>query len=677
MRIMRNMAIKQKLVSIIMLTCVASLLLAGGIFVFSEWASLRRSMVQKMTTHAAMTGGNCKAALAFEDANDAEQTLSSFKEESSIISAHIHDKNGKVFASYRRDSGDGSEKDSDWGSPVPELGKDEYHFGDGYLTVHKGIVLDDEAIGTVCLRSDLRPMYAMLRAKVITITGVVLLALLAAYIISSRLQRIISGPILGLAEVAKLVSDQNDYSARAVKESNDEVGLLIDSFNEMLAQIHHRDLALVEANEGLETRVKERTAELVRANRELKNSVERANLLAREALEANEAKSQFLANMSHEIRTPMNGILGFTDVLVGEDMDEEHKKYITIIRDCGRELLVLLNDILDFSKIEANKLEMEITSCSLAELLNSVESLMRPKAVEKGLELRVVESPGLPGQIRTDLVRLRQCLMNLVGNAIKFTEKGHVHIIASIHEENEQAYMHFDIEDTGIGIPKDKLGMIFEEFTQADGSHTRKYGGSGLGLTITKRLAEILGGRLTVTSIEGQGSTFSLVFPVGVGAASEGFLDRHNLADELRSDRNESAEAIFSGQVLVAEDSITNQKLIELLLKRMGFEVTIVEDGSQAVEAARSRDFDMIFMDMQMPNMNGYEATKALRSEGLATPIVALTANVMKGDDKKCFAVGCDEFIGKPLDRKRVLDVIGKYLPNAAHAAGEKSDTTA
>jgi len=667
MPIMRNMAIKQKLVAIIMLTCVAALLLAGGIFVFSEWGALRRHMVQDVSVHAAMAGENCKAALTFEDANDAKETLSALKEESSIVFGCVFLESGEVLASYHRDEADSSLQPS-------EPQEDGHEFADDLLTVFRSIVLDEETIGTICLRSDLRPMYAMLKRKSITIVGVVLLGSLAAYIVSSRLQRIISAPILNLAEVVKLVSQEKDYSVHAAKESNDEVGLLIDSFNEMLEEIRQRDVALVEANESLEARVKERTVELTAANRELQNSVERANLMAREAQAASESKSQFLANMSHEIRTPMNGIIGFADVLADENMAEEHKEYVTVIRNCGRELLVLINDILDFSKIEANKLSTEITSCSLAKLLNSVESLMRPKAVEKGLELRVIESPGLPAEISTDPVRLRQCLVNLAGNAIKFTEQGHVHVNVSMHEENRQSYIHFDVEDTGIGIPKDKQGEVFEVFTQADGSHTRKYGGSGLGLSITKRLAQILGGRLTLTSIEGEGSTFSLVVPAGVDAGNAGFLDRHNLADELRADQDKSSEVVFSGRVLVAEDSSTNQRLIELLLKRMGLEVAIVEDGNEAVQKAQSMDFDLIFMDMQMPNLNGYEATKILRSKGIAAPIVALTANAMKGDDKKCLAVGCDDYISKPLDQARLIEVIGKYLVSTTEPVHQESD---
>ncbi len=672
MPVMSNMSIKRKLISIIMLTCTGALLLAGGVFVVSEWVSVRRLMVQNLSTHAAMTGDNCKAALAFQDANDAKETLSNLREESSVVFGCIRGKDGKVFAHYSRDSAEDSAGDFDCGSPILKLGEDGYLFDEAYLTLFKGIILDGETIGTICLRSDLQPMYAMLKDKTATIIGVVLLVSLAAYLVSSRLQAIISRPILSLAGVAKVVSEDKDYSTRASKQSNDEVGLLIDSFNEMLEQIERRDAALVGVNEELEVRVRQRTADLTAMNRELQDSVERANLLAKEATQASEAKSQFLANMSHEIRTPMNGIIGFTDILADENLGDQQREYVNIIRNCGRELLVLINDILDFSRIEANKLEAEIASCSLAELLNAVESFMRPKAEEKGLEFKVLESAGLPSQIRTDPLRLRQCLVNLVGNAIKFTQAGHVYINILVQEEAGEPYICFNVEDTGIGIPQDKQKTIFEAFTQADGSYTRKYGGSGLGLTITKRLAEILGGRLTVISKEGEGSTFSLTLPIGVDTRDNSFLDRHNLVQELRAE-DESATSKFSGRVLVAEDTLTNQVLVELLLKRLGLDVTIAADGIEAVDKALSGDFDLILMDIQMPKMNGYEATRALREKGLATPIVALTAHAMKGDDKKCIESGCDDYLSKPIDRQKLLDVISKYLPSQAQIVREAS----
>jgi len=665
---MRNMAIKHKLISIIMLTCITTLLLAGATLMAWEWTSIRRSIVRDLLTHAEMTADNCKAALAFDDAEDAKETLKTLRADPSVVFGCIYDKNGKVFASYDRDPTESLIDSLYRGTTGFKYDKKEYYFGDGYLMVFKDVVLDNEIIGTMCIRSDLSPLYAELRRNIKIIAAVLVLCSLTAYMVSSRLQKIISDPILALAGVANSVSEKGDYSHRAPKQTNDEIGLLIDAFNEMLGQIQQRDSELVIAKEQLETRVQERTAELTIANRELQNSMERAQMLAKEATQASEAKSQFLANMSHEIRTPMNGIIGFAEILADEQLTEEQEGYVNIIRDSGRELLVLINDILDVSKIEANKLETEIKSCSLGKLLNSVESLMKPKAADKGLEFKVVESPGLPAQICTDPARLRQCLINLVGNAIKFTNQGHVYVNVSIEEENGETYIHFDVEDTGIGIPEDKQETIFELFTQADGSHTRKFGGSGLGLTITKQLAEIMGGRLTVRSRQGQGSIFSLTVPAGAAQSKQEFLDRHNLAEELRADQHNQTRPEFSGQVLVAEDVLTNQALIKSLLKRMGIEVTIVEDGNQAVQEVLSGTFDLILMDMQMPNMNGYEAARALRKAGIATPIVALTAHAMKDDDNKCLEAGCDDYLSKPIDRQRLLDILAKYLPARTEA---------
>ena len=397
-------------------------------------------------------------------------------------------------------------------------------------------------------------------------------------------------------------------------------------------------------------------------NKQLEHSVERTNLLARKATAASRAKSDFLANMSHEIRTPMNAILGFSEVLADECLTSDQKDHVDIIKESARSLLGTINDILDISKIEAGKLDVEVGECRLDRLLNSVESLMRPQAEEKGLEFQVSMNDALPAQMRTDSVRLRQCLINLVNNAIKFTEHGHVCINANFQDDNGKAFIRFDVEDTGVGIAREEQHTVFESFVQAAGGGAGGFGGTGLGLTITRHLAELLGGSLSLTSREGEGSVFSLVLPAGVDVSPHCSSQVPKAENEDSLGEIDLDDVQFSGRVLVAEDTPTNQILIELLLEKIGFEVTVVKDGSDAVDKGLSDQFDLIFMDIHMPNMDGYEATRALRREGIATPIVALTANAMKGDDRKCLAAGCNDYMPKPIDRKWLLCVIQKYL---------------
>jgi len=414
------------------------------------------------------------------------------------------------------------------------------------------------------------------------------------------------------------------------------------------------------------------------AEEKLREAKEQADQLAQDAVVADLAKSQFLANMSHEIRTPMNAIIGFSQILSGEELTDEQKRHIDIIRESAEHLLQLLNDILDISKIEAGKLDTKIIDCSLEQLLAVVESLMRSQARVKELRFEILQCSELPGQIRTDAVRLRQCLVNLIDNAIKFTEKGHVYVNVSLQEVNNKPYICFDVEDTGIGIRPDKQELIFEEFTQVNGSSTRKYRGTGLGLSITKKLAHLLGGELSLTSELGKGSVFSLRIPAGVDVESRPLFDKYKLVTESNQVVKTSdiaGQDKLCGRVLVAEDTRSNQLLIKLLLERSGLEVTIAEDGKEVVQKALSEPFNLIFMDMQMPNMNGYEATRVLRRKGLKTAIVALTAYAMKGDEEKCIAAGCNDYLAKPIDSEELLKIICKHLLSENVALSKRTNS--
>jgi signal transduction histidine kinase/DNA-binding response OmpR family regulator len=407
-------------------------------------------------------------------------------------------------------------------------------------------------------------------------------------------------------------------------------------------------------------------------NRQLQLSVSHSNIITQQAIESNRSKSDFLANMSYQIRTPMNAIIGFSEMLTDENLDPEQKRQVRIIQESSRNLLQFINDILDFSKIETGRLDVDIKDVSVDSILAAVESLMKPAAVAKNLQFEIIRIEPLPKFIRTDSTRLKQCILNIVGNAVKFTEKGFVNVRISSEKQDDKAFVRFDVEDSGIGIVGDKLNSVFEPFAQVDTSgNTPPVGGTGLGLTISKHIAELLGGKITVKSVLEKGSTFSLFVPAAIETKNyENSKNNHTAKTPVKTDNNSNIR--LKGSVLVVEDSPTNQVLIDLLLKKTGLDVDIVENGLLAVQKTAAKKYDVILMDMQMPVMNGYEATKQLRKDGFKTPIIALTACAMEGDDEKCFAAGCNEYLTKPVDRKKLFETLTKYL--AADSAKLSSD---
>lgn len=414
----------------------------------------------------------------------------------------------------------------------------------------------------------------------------------------------------------------------------------------------------------LGSRLRERRmaqAALCAANTELALSREKAEMMAEEAVRANQAKSEFLANMSHEIRTPMNAILGFSDLLTTEELTETQAEYIGIIHQAGRNLLELINQVLDLSKIEAGKYKVAIEECPIRELLDGLGALMAPLAGAKGVAFEIRTEDDVPGIVRTDGGCLRHCLTNLIANAIKFTDHGHVHVRVGLDEGDGGRRLRFDVEDTGIGIPPDMHERIFESFTQADGSSTRRHGGTGLGLTLTRKFARLLGGDVSVTSSPGNGALFTLYIPLKSAVAAGGDTG----FDEPHSEAALQVQTRFGGTVLVVDDDRASQTLLRLTLERLGFDVDTAATGAEAVEKVRDRAFAMIFMDMQMPEMNGYEAAARIRRMGAAAPIIAVTAHAMHGDRDKCIASGCDDYLSKPFDRERLRKIVQMHLAAA------------
>ncbi|MFQ5697191.1 MAG: ATP-binding protein [Myxococcota bacterium] len=429
------------------------------------------------------------------------------------------------------------------------------------------------------------------------------------------------------------------------------------AFNSMSSRLRETTAELEEYSQTLEAKVNERTAE-----------AERARV---EAERANRAKSDFLANMSHEIRTPMTAILGYTDLLIDveEGLPPEARKWLAVIDRNGSHLLSILNDILDISKIEAGRLDLERIPLDLVAMVGETSSLMRVRAEERGLELSVVYETPIPERILTDPTRVRQALVNLVGNAIKFTERGSVKIHIAYDETEKLASLR--VVDTGIGIDPERVATLFRPFEQADNSVTRQFGGTGLGLSITKRLAALLGGDCRVESELGVGSAFTFSFsaPPAAGARMTEIEGESEVLVPLRAEPLPRAERLRA-RILYAEDGPDNQRLISHILRKAGGEVTVVENGRLAVEAAERAPYDLILMDMAMPVMDGYTATATLRELGVEIPIIALTAHALDSERERCLSAGCTEYLTKPVNRNRLIETIHAVLSD--RNAGDK-----
>ncbi|MBN2561401.1 MAG: response regulator [Phycisphaerae bacterium] len=551
----------------------------------------------------------------------------------------------------------------------------------------------------------LRPFYDLQNTILPIAAGATLLTLAFGGTVAVSLSR----RVKRLAD-ASVALGQGDLATTVVVKGDDELAQLGDSFNRMARDLQRTTQDLQEQartverknrlleqeiadREQAEGQLREHTALLKSQNLELEANREQLRAQQKELVAMNRdleearlsaeaatrAKSEFLTNMSHEIRTPMTSILGFADVLSEQDdlatASPERIRAVETIKRNGEYLLKIINDILDLSKIEAGQMSVDRIPCSPFQIGEDIYVLMHTRAEGRGVALKTEHAFPLPATIQTDPTRLRQILVNLVGNGIKFTDGGSVTVRVSL-DQGAEPRLRFDVIDTGIGMARDQVATIFKAFTQADGTTTRKFGGTGLGLTICKRLTDMLGGDIAVTSEPSRGSTFSLVIPTGP-------LEGVEMRTSLRSDGpiapppdnpRRAIDIRLACRILFAEDGPDNQRLISHLLMKAGAEVSVVENGKLAAEAAlAARDegnpFDVILMDMQMPVMDGYQATSLLRQEGYTGPIIALTAHTMVGDREKCLNAGCDDYASKPVDRKRLIEIVAAHLQAVAVSA--------
>jgi len=650
--ILQNLSIKRKLTLITMLTSSIALILSSVSFLIYDLVSFRNLLRQDLMTQAEIIGYNSAGAMEFKDEPAATATLSALTAKEDIVTAVLYKPDGKIFAHYFRNN---AVLPGFLPSRLQERG---YRFEGGYLEVFQEVTINGEHVGTLFLQSDMRQWSLRAKRYANILIMFVLVSGLFALFVSSKLQGLISKPILHLEDTMRMVSANKNYAVRAVKTYGDEIGRLIDGFNTMLSEIQQRDTALQSTNGELKTRTQELEQEVFQR----KQTQEELLNAKHAAEEANRAKSTFLANMSHELRTPLNAIIGYSEMLEEETRDSgkiENVQDLKKIQSAGKHLLSLINDVLDLSKIEAGKMGLHLETFDVSQVIEEMVTTLQPAAAKNADSIHVHLGKNV-SVMKADITKVRQILFNLLSNACKFTDHGAITVDVDQIKVEARDWIQFRVSDTGIGISAKQKQNLFQEFAQADASIARKYGGTGLGLAITHRFVQLMKGQINVESEPGQGAIFTVQLPAQV------------VIEPSESTQSESAGKVLAASsetktgletILVIDDDPSVRDLMSRFLTKLNFHVVAAANGEEGIRLAKQVHPLLITLDVVMPDCDGWAVLNRLKSDSNLAEIPVIMVTVVD-NEAMGLELGASNYLIKPVDRDRLAVLVEKHRIN-------------